>query len=173
MRPVTTFVRALTPAERPQLQAGLRSADAFTRRRSQLLPASAGRQTPAVIARHLGCAARSIRNAIRAFAAEGVGRLTEKPARPKTAGPVLGAAGDDPPRHLLHQGPRAVGQPRSTWTRGSVARACHEQGWTPRVLSIETVRRAVGRLGVSWRRAKHRITSPDPAYARGKKPAAG
>jgi hypothetical protein len=102
-----------------------------------------------------------------------VGCLTEKSSRPKTAGPVLGAAFDDPLRHLLHQSPRAFGQPRSTWTLGAVAQVCHEKGWTRRVLSIETVRLAIGRLGVSWRRAKHWITSPDPAYARKKKPATG
>jgi hypothetical protein len=163
----------LTPAERQQLQAGLRSADAFTRRRSQILLASAGRQTPAVIARHLGCTARSVRHAIHAFAAAGVGCLTEKSSRPKTAGPVRGAACNDRLRHLLHPSPRAFGQPRSTWTLGSVARVCHEPGWTPRVLSIETVRLALGRLGVSWRRATHWLTSPDPADARKKKPATG
>jgi hypothetical protein len=173
MRPVTTFVRALTAAERQQLQAGLRSADAFTLRRSQILTASAGGQAPAVIARNLGCTARSVRNAIHAFAAEGVGCLAEKSSRPKTTRPVLGAAFDEPLRHLLHQSPRAFGQPRTTWTLASVARVCHQKGWAPRVLSIETVRLAIARLGVSWRRAKHWITSPDPAYARKKKPATG
>src|SRR3954452_11006579 len=107
MRPVTTFVNALTAAERQQLRAGLRSADAFTLRRSQVLLASAGGQTPAAIARNLGCTARSVRNAIHAFAAGGVGCLTAKSSRPRTAGPVLGAAFDAPLRHLLHQSPRA------------------------------------------------------------------
>ena len=51
MRPVTTFARALIPAERQQLQAGLRTADAFTLRRAQILLASADRQTPAAITR--------------------------------------------------------------------------------------------------------------------------
>jgi hypothetical protein len=86
---------------------------------------------------------------------------------------VLGAAFDEPLRHLLHQSPRAFGLPRTTWTLAAVARVCHEKGWVPRVLSIETVRLAIARLGVSWRRAKHWITSPDPAYARKKKPATG
>jgi len=173
MRPVTTFVRAVTAAERAQLQAGLRSADAFTLGRSQVLLASAGGQTPAVIARNLGCTARSVRNAIHAFAAEGTGCLAAKSSRPTTTRPVLGTAFDEPLRHLLHQSPRAFGQTRTTWTLAAVARVCHAKGWTPRVLSIETVRLAIARLGVSWRRAKHWITSPDPAYARKKKPATG
>ncbi len=165
MRPVTTFVRVLTAAEQEQLHAGLRSADAFTLRRSQVLLASAGGQTPAAIARNLGCTARSVRNAIHAFAAEGAGCLAAKSSRPRTTRPVRHAAFDGPLRHLLHQSPRAFGQPRTTWTLASIARICHERGWTPRVLSIETIRLAIARLGVSWRRAKHWITSPDPAYA--------
>jgi DDE superfamily endonuclease len=36
-------------------------------------------------------------------------------------------------------------------------------------VSIETIRLALGRLGVGWQRAKHWITSPDPNYARKKK----
>jgi len=153
------------------LQAGLRSADAFTLRRCQIVLASADGQSPARIARNLGCTAHSVRNAIHAFAAEGIACLKAKSSRPKTAQPLLGAAFDAPLRHLLHQSPRTFGKARSTWTLALVAQVCHDRGWTPRVLSIEAFRRAVQRLGISWQRAKHWITSPDPAYARKKKPA--
>jgi hypothetical protein len=169
MRPVFTFVRPFTPTERNHLQQGLRSTDAFTLRRCQILLASAAGQTPALIARNLGCTPRSARNAIHAFAAEGLACLKEKSSRPPSARPILDAAFDEPLRHLLHQSPRAFGQPRSTWTLGLVAQVCHAKGWTPRVLSLDTIRLAIQRLGVSWKRAKHWITSPDPAYARKKK----
>jgi transposase len=168
-----TFVRALTAAERQQLQAGLRSADAFTLRRCQILLASAAGQAPALIARNIGCTPPSVRNAIRAFHAEGLGCLKPKSSRPKTARPILGPARDGPLRELLHQRPRSFGKPRATWTLALVAEVCFERGWSPRVLSIEAVRQAVKRLGVSWRRAKHWITSPDPAYARKKTRATG
>jgi transposase len=173
MRPVTTFVRALTAPERQQLQAALRSADAFTLRRAQILLASASGQSPARIARTLGCTDHAARNAIHAFAAEGTACLRAKSSRPKTARPLLDAASDEPLRQLLHQSPRAFGKGRSTWTLALLAQVCHDKGYTPRVLSIEAVRLAVKRLGVSWRRAKHWITSPDPAYARKKKRATG
>jgi DNA-binding CsgD family transcriptional regulator len=173
MRPVITFVRTLTTTERERLQQGLRSTDAFTLRRCQILLASAAGQSPARIARNLGCTPRSARNAIHAFAAEGLACLKEKSSRPHSARPVLDAAFDEPLRHLLHQSPRAFGKPRSTWTLALVAQVCHAKGWTPRVLSLDTIRLAVRRLGVSWRRAKHWITSPDPAYARKKKHATG
>jgi transposase len=173
MRPVITFVRALTPTERQHLQQGLRSADAFTLRRCQILLASAGGQTPAGIARTLGCTPATVRNTIHAFAAQGLAALKEKSSRPHSARPLLDAAFDEPLRHLLHQSPRALGKPRSTWTLGLVAQVCHAKGWTPRVLSLDTIRLAIRRLGVSWKRAKHWITSPDPAYARKKKRATG
>jgi transposase len=171
MRPITTFVRTLTAAERQQVQAGLRSPDAFTLRRCQILLASAAGSSPALIARNLGCTAVSVRNAIHAFAAEGLACLQEKSSRPHSAQPLFDAVFDEPLRHLLHQSPRTFGKSRSTWTLPLLAQVCYAQGWTPRVLSSHCLRLAVGRLGISWKRAKHWITSPDPAYARKKKPA--
>ncbi|WP_020475867.1 helix-turn-helix domain-containing protein, partial [Zavarzinella formosa] len=88
MRPVTTYVRPLTGLEHQRLQEGLRSPEAFTLRRSQILLASADGQSPAQIARNLGCTARPVRNAIHAFMAEGEVCLGEKSSRPKSARPV-------------------------------------------------------------------------------------
>ena len=164
------FIRPLTAAERQQLQGGLRSADAFTLRRSQILLASAAGQPPPVIAGNLGCTSASVRNALHAFHREGLACLQAKSSRPKSARPLLDAVFDEALLALLHQSPRTLGKGRSTWTLALVADVCHERGWTPRVLSIETIRLAIQRLGVSWRRAKHWITSPDPAYTRKKKP---
>ena len=163
------FVRTLTAAERQQLQAGLRSADAFTLRRCQILLASASGPTPPQIARNRGCTSPSVRNAIHAFHAEGLACLQQKSSRPKSARPLLAAVYDDSLRDLLHRSPRTFAKRRSTWTLDLVAEVCAERGWTPRRLSSEAIRQAIRRLGVSWRRAKHWITSPDPAYARKKK----
>src|SRR5262245_25862820 len=173
MRPVLTFVRPLTPAERPHRQQGLRSADACSLRRCQILLASAAGQSPAGSARTLGCPPATVRNTLHAFAAEGGAALKEKSSRPHSARPILDAAFDEPLPQLLHQSPRAFGQPRSPWTLGLVAQVCHAKGWTPRVLSLDTLRLAIRRRGVSWKRAKHWITSPDPAYARKKRRATG
>jgi transposase len=173
MRPPSTFVRTLTADERQHLQAALRSADAFTLRRAQILLASAAGQPPALIARNLGCTAVSARNAIHAFAAEGLDCLQEKSSRPKTVKPLLVPDHADELRLVLHLSPRCYGYRRSTWTLGLIAQLCHQRGWTPRLLSIETIRSAVERLGISWQRAKHWITSPDPAYARKKKRVTG
>jgi transposase len=66
---------------------------------------------------------------------------------------------------LLHQSPRLWGKNSSVWSLALLAEVSFEQGLTPRQVSDETIRRAVQRLKVKWKRAKHWITSPDPQYA--------
>lgn len=75
---------------------------------------------------------------------------------------MLDAGKSEQWRALLHERPRAFGKPRSTWTLRLAAAGCWERGVTPSLLSIETIRQALKRLGVSWRRAKRWISSPDP-----------
>jgi transposase len=167
------FVRPLTAPERDALQRGLRSTDAFTLRRCQILWASARGQRPARIAATLGCSTQTIRDAIRAFAAFGTACLTAKSKAPKTVHAAWPKQRDDDLRALLHQSPRTFGKPTSLWTLPLAAQVCHEKGWTARVLSGEAIRLVLKRLGVGWKRAKHWITSPDPDYARKKKCATG
>jgi transposase len=172
MKP-SLFVRPLTSSERHRLQSGLRSGDACTLRRCQILLASAQGQTPQQIARNLGCAPSSARHVIHAFHQEGPDCLRAKSSRPTTAQPALGAEHAEPLKALLHQSPRALGKDTSLWSLPLVATVCFERGWTPRPLSGEAIRQALMRFGIRWKRAKHWITSPDPAYARKKKPATG
>ena len=167
------FVLPLSADQHAAVRAGLRSPDAFTVRRCQVVLASAAGQPAKVIARNLGCSAGTARNAVRAWNAAGVTSLAEQSSRPKSAVPLLAPAHHDELRALLHRSPRTFGKSRSTWTLALVAAVCHERGWTPRVLSIESIRHALARLEVSWQRAKHWITSPDPAYARKKGRATG
>src|SRR5947208_11734041 len=105
------FVPPLTADHRHALRAGLRSADAFTPRRSQILLASADGKPPSAIARDLRCTAPTVRNAIHAFAREGLDCLREKSSRPHSARPLLGASRAEPLKEILHQRPRAFGQP--------------------------------------------------------------
>ena len=69
---------------------------------------------------------------------------------------------------ILHQPPRAFGHARSTWTLALLAQVAHQRGLSATVLSGETVRQALLRLEVGWKRAKRWLTSPDPDYARKK-----
>ena len=163
------FVPPLTAAQEHQLRQGLRAADAFTVRRSQILLQSASGLRPSQIARNLGCTTPTVRNALHAFARQGLDCLREKSSRPPTARPFLGEGHREALKDLLHHSPRTLGQATSLWTLDLVAEVCHQRGWTPRPLTGAAIRRARQRLGIRWRRAKHWITSPDPAYARKKK----
>jgi Homeodomain-like domain len=167
------FVREPSAEERARLEAALRAPDAFTGRRAQIVLASADRRRPRAIARDLRCATQTVRNSlpltrsggIRAFNAGGLAALTAGSSRPRSAAPVLGAAERERLRAILHRPPRAFGHARSAWTLDLLAREAHGQGLSPAGLSGETIRRALLRLGVGWKRAKRWLTSPDPAYA--------
>jgi transposase len=163
------FVRTLTAAERQQLQAGLRAPAAFTVRRCQILLASAQGQGCAGIARNLHCAVGTVHNAIRAFHRDGLDCLQEKSSRPHSAQPFLNERHTEALQDVLHHSPRLFGKPTGVWTLDLLAEVCHAKGWTPRQLTGEAIRIALQRLDIRWRRAKHWITSPDPAYARKKK----
>jgi transposase len=168
MKPI--FVRPLSAEEHASLLAGRRSSESFTLRRCQILLASASGQTPGQLARQLGCAAQTARNAIRAFNARGLESLQARSCRPhRLARTVFDAAGAEKRRALLHQSPRDFGRPRSLWTLALAAEVAHERGLCPAPVAIETIRQALKRLGVGWQRAKDWITSPDPGYARKKR----
>jgi transposase len=167
------FVRPFTAEEHHSLRAGLRSPSAFTLRRSQILLASAEGLKPSQIRARLGCATQTVRDALRAFTAEGIACLRPKSHRPVSARPVLDDARRERLRALLHRSPRDFGKPTSVWTLAVAAEVCHEQGITDRLVSAETLRQALLRLGIGWKRAKTWITSPDPAYARKKRRVTG
>ena len=164
----SSFIRPLTPDEHQALRAGLRSPDSFTLRRCQILLASAEGLRPSLIAARLGCASQTVRNAIRAFAAEGPACLSPKSNRPRSSRPELDVARCERLRALLHRSPRDFGKPTSLWTLALAAEVAFAEGLTARPVSDETIRQALIRLGVGWKRAKSWITSPDPAYLRKK-----
>jgi transposase len=163
------FVRDLTLEERHALAAGLRSSHSFTLRRCQILLASSRGQHARLIAANLGCDDQTVRNAIHAFNSGGRAALqpgsTVAHHRPHA---VFDAERRERLRDLLHHSPRTFGYPTSVWTLPLVAQVAYAQGITPRQVSGEAMRLALKQLGVSWQRAKHWISSPDPAYARKK-----
>jgi transposase len=161
-------VRTLSPAEQAGIEAGLRSSNAFTLRRSQILLASSRNQRPSEITRNLGCATQTVRNAVHAFEQEGLDCLKQESSRPKTVQAQFDQAKCVALRALLHQRPQVFGKPASLWTLELAAAVCYEQGLTTSRVSLETIRQALKRLGVGWQRAKHWITSPDPEYLRKK-----
>jgi transposase len=162
------LVRSPTEEERQALTAGLRSADAFTLRRCQIVLASArGAHVPA-IARSLACSEQTVRNAIRAFDARGVAALRAGSSRPHAIHAAFDAVGAERLRALLHRSPREFGYPTSLWTLELAAETAWREGLTASRVSGETIRVTLARLGVRWRRAKGWITSPDAAYTQKK-----
>lgn len=101
-RPI--FVRPLTDAERRVVNIGLRSPDAFTLRRCQILLASARReQVPA-----LGCDERTVRTAIHAFNAAGQSHSPRLVAA-RTVHAAFDATGAARLPDVLHRRPRDFG----------------------------------------------------------------
>jgi transposase len=162
------IVRSLRDAERDTLAGGLRSADAFTLRRCQIVLASARGEHAAAIGRQLGCSDQAVRDAVRAFNARGVAALARRSSRPATMYPAFDAAAAERLRALLHRSPRDFGRDTSLWTLPLAAEVAVAEGVTARLVTGETIRATLARLGVKWQRAKRWIQSPDPAYARKK-----
>ncbi len=158
------FIRPFTQDERQQVQAGLRSSDAFVLRRCQILLASARGERAPVIARQLGCDDQTVRNVIHSFNASGLVVLQEGSSRPHRLRTAFTEQGAERLKDLLHRSPHDFGQERSTWTLELAAQVSFEQGIIATPVSDESVRRALKRLKTNWKRAKHWITSPDPHY---------
>ena len=171
MRYPSVFVREVTAEERQHLESGLHAAAAFRVRRCQIVLGSEYGAGVPRIARQVGCSEQTVRNVVHAFNTQGVACLQRTASRPHTTRERLGAEGAQRLQALLHQSPRTFGHPSSLWTLELAAEVSFAQGLTPQRVSREAIRTALHRLGVSWQRAKHWITSPDPAYARKKKPA--
>jgi hypothetical protein len=163
------YVHPITDAEQHALQKGLWSADAFVLRRCQRLLASARGQQARGIAEQLGCDDQTVRNAIHAFNARGLAALRRGSSAPHhTLHAVFDPNRREQLRTLLHQSPRTFGKPTRVWTLGLVAKVAYAEGIIPRPVSGETIRQALAALQTRWKRAKHWITSPDPAYLRKK-----
>lgn len=158
------YVRELSESERSGLENGLRSADGFSVRRSQILMASARGEKPNRIATIIGCTAQTVRNVIHDFEARGLGCLKAGSNQPHSVAPILTASKRERLQEIMHQSPRAYGKSQSTWTLKLLAEVCQEAGLSETVLSAPTLLDAVVRLGSSWKRAKQWIVSPDPLY---------
>ncbi len=170
MRHTSVFVRFLTPEERQQMEAGLRSSNTSTVRRCQLVLASEYGAGVARIARQVGCSEQTVRNVVHAFTTPGVACLQRECSRPRTTRERLGPEGAEGLQALWHQSPRTCGHPPSLWTLELAAEVSFAQGLTAQWVSREALRTALRRLEVSWQRAKRWISSPAPASVRKKKP---
>jgi hypothetical protein len=77
---------------------------------------------------------------------------------------ALDDAAQEQLRELIRRSPRDVGYETSLWTLDLLAQACFEQGITVKQVNGETIRATLAAMGISWRRVKQFINSPDPHY---------
>src|SRR5918995_6688254 len=125
-RPI--FVPPVSDAERETLEAGLRSPDAFTLRRCQILIASDRGENAYQIARSLGCNPQTARNAIHAFNHKGLPQaLWQGSKHPHTVHRAFDPEQAEALRQLLHQSPREFGRESSLWTLEMAAEVAFEE----------------------------------------------
>ncbi len=162
------FVRPLLFEEEYRLKRCLRGQDLFALRRAQVILGSARGESASALSRQIGSTAAMVRTIIHLFNEQGERAVERQSTRPKSVAPVLDTAACEQLREILHRSPREWGKSSSLWGLGLLAEVLHEQGVTPHLMSYESVRRALKRMGVRWKRAKHWITSPDAGYERKK-----
>lgn len=167
MRPL--YVRKLKTEEIETLRKGLRSPSAFTVRRSQILLKSHERQKAQAISQSLQCSDQAVRVTIHAFNKEGLACLAEKSHARHDQAPLIDEAGCERLQELVRLSPRILGHETSVWTRPLLAQQLNQEGYTASVVSVTSISNALGRVGISWRRAKKWIHSPDPHYDHRKK----
>src|SRR5918994_6159342 len=169
-----SFVRTLSKDERERLEAGLRSKDTFFLRRSQMLLASSRGEHAPQIAKNLGCGAQTVRDAIHDFNEHGLDALKASSSRPREVHAAFDEEGARSLRELLHRSPRELGKETSLWTLKEAAEVSFEEGLTNELVSGETIRASLWRLGVRWERARSagsRAPIPNTPEKRGSRPA--
>ena len=167
MRPL--YVRKLTAEELKTLKASLRSPAAFTVRRSQILLKSHEGQKAQAIGSALHCSDQAVREAIHAFKREGLACLREKSHARHDQDPLIDEAGCQRLKELVRLSPRTFGYETSVWIRPLLAEQLQKEGHLERSVSGNTISNGLARVGISWRRAKKWIRSPDAQYERRKK----
>ena len=167
MRPI--YVRELTEQEHCALERGLRSSSAFTVRRCQMLLSSLEGKRANQIAAELHCTGQTVREAIHAFEEEGLVCLQEKSHARHDQQSAFDEAGREKLRKLIRRSPRELGHETSVWTLDLLAETCLREGIASRSVNGDNVGFVLREMGIDWRRAKHRIRSPDGHYEHRKK----
>lgn len=164
MKKEPIFVRAMSEEEKQVLEKARRTSDACQMKRSQILLASSQGLTTTGIEKQFGYSAEYARQMIHRFNEQGIECLKRKSSAPKTRATVVDAGKCEQIKQIMHKSPRLYGKASSIWTLTLVAEVLSEEGETPRQMANETIRAAMKKNGISWKRAKDWITSSDPHY---------
>ena len=157
-------IRELTKKEKLELKDGLRSSEAFTVRRCQILLSSEQGQTAPNIAEGLHCSAQSVRRAIHAFNQEGSKSIYKKSNRPHSCAFSFDQGALERLPNIVNGSPRDYGIEHSLWSLERLMIVCHQLGMIEAPMTMPVMRKAIKRAGIDWKRAKQRIRSTDEAY---------
>jgi hypothetical protein len=102
-------------------------------------------------------------DALHACNAVELARLQKRSSRAHRTRLVVGPEQAERLRVLAQRRPRTSATPTSLWTLALTAEVNVAAGIVSTRVRGETFRQKLLRLGISWERAKHWITSPDPA----------
>lgn len=172
MKPL--YARQPTSEERASLEAGLKSASGLQVRRSQIILMSADEGLKAkTIGQRVGLSGQQVRRVIHAFNQEGMKGLASASRARHDDQRAFDDAARDRLREMVRQSPRVYGYETSVWTLELLAEVSYVAGLTAHRVHLDTVSATLARMGVTWRRAKHWLTSPDPNYAVKKSDATG
>lgn len=130
-------------------------------RRCQIVLASARGERAIAIAHQLSCDDQTVRTVIKKCNTEGGGVLQAGSSRPHRLQTVMDVQAMKHVPPILRRPPRDFGKGQSLWSLEALAQVCFEQGLTARLVTIEGMRKILRRVDITWKRAKHRINSPD------------
>ncbi len=125
------------------------------------------------IGRRVGCQGQAVRVAIQAFHEKGLACLEAGTHARHDDQRAFNDAAREQLRELIQHSPREFNYATSLWTLDLLAQVSFEQGLTAALVTGETVRATLEAMGITWQRAKHWITSPDPNYTVKKSAATG
>ncbi len=163
MRPI--YARELTEGERKTLKKELKSANGIVVRRSQvILMSSDERLNTRQIGARVGYSRETNRKIINRFNDEGVESVYPQSSARKDDHRAFDDLAREKLTELLHHSPRDYDQESSLWTLDLLADVSYELGLTTWRVHFDTISQTLMEMGISFRKAKQHIQSPDENY---------
>jgi transposase len=167
-------LRDVTGDEQQQLQKELKSPNKTVVWRSQAVLMHCDEELiPQQIADRLGYSREMVRQVLQGFEMRGMSAIYPQSRAPKTDQRAYRDVARDQLQALVRQSPRAYGVESSLWTLALLAQVSEEQGLTDSLVHPDTVSETLHQLGVTWKKAKRTIQSPDENYTSKKNDAIG
>lgn len=167
-------VRELTEAERRELRQALKSGNGVVVRRSQVILLSANEGLKAYeIGARVGYSDQMVRAVLHGFNAKGVTAIYPRSRARHDDQRAFKDAGRDQLKQIVRKSPRDFGCESSLWSLQLLAEVSYQAGLTERLVHRDTVAETLQQLGITWKKAKRHLQSPDANYRTKKNAAIG